>query len=52
MLIALPFLYKSQDNKLTGPISNCIAYGESYDVKGKEICDFCEIGYTLSVDER
>lgn len=42
----------SDDNKLSGPISNCLAYGESYDFKGKEICDFCDQGYLLGEDER
>ena len=37
--------------KLSGPVSNCLGYGESWDIKGKEICDLCEYGYILSDDE-
>ncbi len=45
------FLLNNCTSKISGPISNCFAYAESYSEKSKVSCDLCESGYILSDDE-
>ncbi len=50
-VIFLCSLLPSISLELSSGISNCVGYGESYSVKGKEICDQCENGYILASSE-
>ncbi len=51
LFLQLPFCASQSIQKLSGPIANCFAYGESYDLKSMESCDQCENGYLMSDDE-